>query len=257
MTAVTRHRLGEPCWVDYASTDVPATREFYTGLFGWKAEIGGGEFGGYITFLRDGRPVAGLGSVMGDQQGDTWLTYLMAEDADATERAAKSAGADVLSPVMTVGDKGRLAVISDPGGAVVGLWEPGEHHGFGLTAEVGAPAWHELYARSYAAQLAFYTSVFRWNTQVLGDTADFRYTTFGPAEAPAGGVYDADKVLPESVPSHWLIYFGVADADTASGRVQELGGSVVRDPWDSEFGRLAQVTDPLGAIFLVHQVRER
>jgi predicted enzyme related to lactoylglutathione lyase len=158
---------------------------------------------------------------------------------------------------MTVGDKGRLAVISDPGGAVVGLWEPGEHRGFGLTAEVGAPAWHELYARSYAAQLAFYTSVFRWNTQVLGDTADFRYTTFGPAEAPAGGVYDADKVLPESVPSHWLIYFGVADADTASGRVQELGGSVVRDPWDSEFGRLAQVTDPLGAIFLVHQVRER
>ena len=61
MTAVTKHRLGEPCWVDYASTDVPASRDFYTGLFGWKAEAGGGEYGGYITFLRDGRPVAGMG----------------------------------------------------------------------------------------------------------------------------------------------------------------------------------------------------
>ncbi|HEY8282259.1 MAG TPA: VOC family protein, partial [Leifsonia sp.] len=97
MTAVSRHRLGEPCWVDYASTDVPAARDFYTGLFGWQADAGGGEYGGYITFLRDGRPVAGLGSVMGDQQGDTWLTYLMAEDVDATERAAKAAGADVLA----------------------------------------------------------------------------------------------------------------------------------------------------------------
>src|SRR5690242_3821443 len=113
MTAVTRHRLGEPCWVDYASTDVPATRDFYTGLFGWKAETGGGEYGGYITFLRDGRPVAGLGSVMGDQPGDNWLTYLMAEDVDASERAATAAGAEVLAPVMSVGDQGRLAVIAD------------------------------------------------------------------------------------------------------------------------------------------------
>jgi len=64
-------------------------------------------------------------------------------------------------------------------------------------------------------------------------------------------------VLPDGVPSHWLIYFGVADADTASARVQELGGSVVRDPWDSDFGRFAQVTDPLGAIFLLNQIRER
>ncbi len=255
MTAVTKHRLGEPCWVDYASTDVPAAREFYTSLFGWTAEVGGGEYGGYITFLRDGRPVAGLGSVMGDQQGDSWQTYLLVEDADATEKAASAAGAQVLAPTMTVGDQGRMAVIADPGGAVVGLWEPDAHRGFGLVAEVGAPAWHELYARSYAEQVAFYTSVFQWKTKVLGDTADFRYVTFGPDDAPAGGVFDADKMLPEGVPSHWLIYFGVSDADEASSRVQQLGGTVVRDPWNSDFGRFAQVTDPLGGLFLLHQVQ--
>ena len=42
---------------------------------------------------------------MGDQQGDTWLTYLMAEDVDATERAARPPAPMSLAPAMTVGDR--------------------------------------------------------------------------------------------------------------------------------------------------------
>jgi hypothetical protein len=38
--------------------------------------------------------------------------------------------------------------------------------------------------------------------------------------------------------------------------VGELGGTVIRDPWDSEFGRFAQVNDPLGGMFLLHHVRQ-
>jgi predicted enzyme related to lactoylglutathione lyase len=52
-----------------------------------------------------------------------------------------------------------------------------------------------------------------------------------------------------------VVYFGVADATAASARVVELGGTVVRDPWDSEFGRFAQVTDPFGGLFFLHEVR--
>ncbi|MDN4614478.1 VOC family protein [Leifsonia sp. F6_8S_P_1B] len=257
MTVVTTHRLGEPCWVDYAASDVPRARDFYTALFGWTAEEAGEEYGGYLTFLKDGHRVAGLGPAMEGAQPNTWLTYLLVEDAEAAEQTAKKAGAEVVAPTMTVGDQGRLAVIADPGGAVVGLWDPEQHRGFELVAEVGGLAWHELYARSYAAQVEFYTRAFGWSTQVLGDTADFRYVTFGDPSSPAGGVYDADAMLPPGVPSHWVVYFGVADAAAASERVVELGGSVVRDPWDSEFGTFAQVTDPLGGLFFLHQVRSR
>ena len=255
MTVVTTHRLGEPYWVDYAASDVPRASEFYAGLFGWTADVGGGEYGGYTTFRRDGRMVAGLGAVMDGAQANTWTTYLLVEDAEAAEKAAEKAGAEVVSPTMTIGDQGRLAVVVDPGGAVIGLWQPDQHRGFELVAEVGAPAWHELYARDFPAQVGFYTSVFGWTTQTLGDTADFRYVTFGDPASPGGGVYDADKMLPEGVPSHWVVYFGVADATAASARVVQLGGTVVRDPWDSEFGRFAQVTDPFGGLFFLHEVR--
>ncbi|MGH1523582.1 VOC family protein [Leifsonia sp. L25] len=254
MTVVTTHRLGEPCWVDYAAADLPRAQEFYTSLFGWTAEAGGGEYGGYVTFRRDGRLVAGMGEAMEGQQPNAWLTYLLVEDAEAGERASANAGAQVLSPAMTVGDQGRLAVVADPGGAVVGLWEPEQHRGFELVAEVGGLSWHELYARSYGDQVEFYKRVFGWKTQVLGDTADFRYLTFGEPESPSGGVFDADGMLPPGVPSHWVVYFGVQDAATAVARVVELGGTAIRDPWDSDFGRFAQVTDPLGGLFFLHEV---
>ncbi|MGN7799134.1 VOC family protein [Leifsonia sp. 22587] len=254
MTVVTNHRLGEPCWVDYSSTDVPRARDFYSALFGWTADTAGEEYGGYVTFRRDGRAVAGLGPVMGDGAGDNWLTYLLVEDAAQTEHAALRAGAQVIAPTMLVGEQGRMAVIADPGGAVVGLWDPEQHRGFDLVAEVGAPAWHELYARDFRAQVDFYTKVFGWTTQVLGDTADFRYSTFGDPDSPSGGVFDANGMLPEGVPSHWVVYFGVTDAAAAARRVVELGGTVIRDPWDSEFGRFAQATDPLGGLFFLHEV---
>ena len=254
MTVVTSHRLGEPCWVDYAASDLPRAQEFYSSLFDWSADVSGEEYGGYVSFRRDGHLVAGLGAAMEGQQQNTWVTYLLVEDAESAERAALAAGAQTLAPTMTVGDQGRLAVIADPGGAVVGLWEPVEHRGSELVAEVGGLAWHELHALDFRAQVDFYTKVFGWRTQVLGDTADFRYSTFGNPDALAGGVFDARGMLPEGVPSHWVVYFGVQDAAAASQRVVELGGTVIRDPWDSEFGRFAQVTDPLGGLFFLHEV---
>lgn len=254
MTVVTNHRLGEPCWVDYAASDLPGAQEFYTSLFGWTAETGGGEYGGYVTFRRDGRVVAGMGAAMEGAQPNAWLTYLLVEDADAAEKAVANAGGRVLSPTMTVGDQGRLAVAADPGGAPFGMWQPDQHRGFELVAEVGGLSWHELYARDYAAQVEFYRRVFGWSTQILGDTADFRYATFGDPDAPAGGVFDANGMLPPEVPSHWVVYFGVQDAAAAVARVVELGGSAIRDPWDSEFGRFAQVTDPFGGLFFLHEV---
>jgi predicted enzyme related to lactoylglutathione lyase len=257
MTVLTNHRLGEPCWVDYASSDLEASREFYTTLFGWTADVAPPEYGGYITFRSNGHPVGGMGSAMEGMPSNTWTTYLLVEDAAATEKAAVDAGAKVYAPTMTVGEQGDMSIVADPGGAAIGLWQPNQFRGFEVVGEPGAPAWHELYARDYPAQIEFYTSVFGWQTQVLGDTADFRYTTFGPESLPAGGVFDADKMLPDGVPSHWTIYFGVDDADAACARVVQLGGSVIRDPWDSEFGRFAQVNDPFGGMFLLQDLHGR
>jgi uncharacterized protein len=56
------------------------------------------------------------------------------------------------------------------------------------------------------------------------------------------------------VPSVWLVYLGVADADATCAQAQELGGKVVEAPVDTPYGRMATLTDPTGTLFKIVQV---
>ncbi len=60
---------------------------------------------------------------------------------------------------------------------------------------------------------------------------------------------DATAFLPDDVPAHWSVYWEVDDADATVAKVKALGGSVVIDVEDTHYGRLATVTDPVGAQF--------
>ena len=65
---------GVPNWVDLATADLDEAIRFYTGMFGWSAEVSGAEFGGYTTFLLNGLPVAGAGPLFGEGQPTAWST---------------------------------------------------------------------------------------------------------------------------------------------------------------------------------------
>ena len=57
----------------------------------------------------------------------------------------------------------------------------------------------------------------------------------------------------ERFPSHWMPYFGVLDADATTGKVADAGGRVNQGPWDTPFGRMAVLSDPQGAVFMIRQ----
>jgi predicted enzyme related to lactoylglutathione lyase len=60
-----------------------------------------------------------------------------------------------------------------------------------------------------------------------------------------------DASVPPEVPAHWRVYFSVTDADAAVQRVRDGGGTVQAAPLDTPYGRMAQVTDPQGAPFIL------
>jgi hypothetical protein len=253
MPALTDHApIGAPCWIDLMTSDPARSREFYGQLFGWVAEEPNEQFGGYFNFVRNGALVAGCMSSQPDAGvTDVWSVYLSTDDArKAVESAAANAGQVLVGPA-DVGDLGTMAVVSDPGGAAIGLWRPGLHRGFGVLGEPGAPAWFELLTRDYEASVDFYRTVFHWDTQVASDSPDFRYTTLGNGEEQRAGIMDAANFLPEGVPAHWSVYFQVADTDAALAKISDLGGSTLIAAEDTPYGRMGTAADPSGAVFKV------
>jgi predicted enzyme related to lactoylglutathione lyase len=232
------------------TSDTARSRAFYCELFGWTAEEPAEEFGGYFSFRKDGVRVAGCMAAQAGEDGpDVWSVYLASDDAGKTVDAAGASGGQVKVPASPVGDLGTMAFVTDPGGAAIGVWQPGLHQGFGILTEPGAPSWFELHTCDYDSSVAFYRNVFRWDTQVVSDTPEFRYTTLGHGEGGLAGIMDASGFLPDGVPARWSVYFGVEGADIALARIVDLGGSVVAAAEDTPYGRLATAADPTGAEF--------
>jgi uncharacterized protein len=240
--------LGAPCWVDLSTSDTERSRAFYCELFGWTADDPVEEFGGYFNFRKDGVLVAG-GMAAQPGMPDGWSVYLTTDDAEKTVETAVAHGGQVIVPPMAVTDLGTMAFVTDPGGAAVGLWQPGTHQGLGAIGETGTPSWFELHTRDYGASVAFYGDVFRCETQIVGDEPGFRYTTLVHGAEMLAGIMDATAFLPDGAPACWSVYFGVDDTDAALAKTVELGGTIDAPAEDTPYGRLAVAADPTGARF--------
>lgn len=240
---------GTPCWVDLAVPDFELAQTFYGTLFGWHIERGPEELHGYASCTKDGRVVAGLMPALDPGQPSVWTTYLATDDLDATLAKAREAGGTTLTEAIDVGDTGRMALATDPGGALVGFWQGKSHTGYELANEPGSVTWNENMSRAWEQNKQFYRAVSGFQYDDL--PGDFAYATFKAGGNLAGGIGAIGEDWPTEVPAHWATYFKVADADEAAAEVERLGGGVTQPPWDTEFGRMAAVTDNQGVAFMV------
>jgi len=251
---------GVPSWVDHASADPERAAAFYGALFGWDQEerMPPEAGGSYVMCSVGGRDVAAIGSQMEEGRPPAWSTYVTVADADAAAARAGAAGGTVLAAPFDVFDAGRMAVVQDPGGAVLSLWEPRGHPGAGRVNEPGAFCWNELTTRDVDGSLRFYGELFGWRGVEL-EVGGGRYVNWhlageeepDPVAAVAGMMPMDGEQWPPELPAHWMVYFAVEDADAAAARAVELGGAVAVDPFDTPVGRIAVLNDPLGAAFSV------
>jgi predicted enzyme related to lactoylglutathione lyase len=113
-------------WDELGTTDVDAAQEFYGDVFGWTAKDMGSDFGGYRIFHRDESEngIAGFMQLQDPSWPATWIPYVGVEDVDATVAKAKELGGSTVVEGMDVPTVGRIAVIKDPQGAVLGIIKP-------------------------------------------------------------------------------------------------------------------------------------
>lgn len=243
MYTVKKYPHGCFSWADCSVTEFDAARTFYREVMGWEAHDLPMAEGHYTIFKLDGHDVVGLGQ---QQAGfpSAWNHYITVDDVDALMPRVAELGGTVIEAPFEVGGNGRMALIQDPTGAVVCLWQPRAHIGSGIVNTQGAVGWNELHTTDMAAARAFYGDLLGWTFEE-GEHTD-QYQMFFLNGRVAGGIMPHENTAPDAA-SYWLLYFNVADIGAVREKMLAYGGKILFESLD-EIGPRITAADPSGAV---------
>jgi predicted enzyme related to lactoylglutathione lyase len=240
-----RHEPGTFSWSDLATPDTEASKGFYGELFGWEFEDNPIPDDGVYVMARIGG-CAAAAMFETTERHPAWASYVTVEDVDAATARAGELGANVLAEPFDVMDAGRMSTIQDPTGAVFCPWQARRAIGAEVVNGPGALSLNQLNTSDPEAAQRFYADLFGWRFEKVPDT-----------ETPYWGIYRGERLnggmmpLPPGapMPSHWLVYFGIGDVDSAAAQVRSAGAALMVEPLDVPGGRILVAQDPQGAIF--------
>ena len=262
MPKVNVHKPGSLCWIELATSDQPSAKKFYEQLFGWTADdrpMGPDSF--YTMFKLDGRDVAAACTLRPDQlqRGvpPHWNLYVAVANVDESAERAGELGASVLAPPFDVFDAGRMAIIQDPTGAILSLWQAKEHSGVLVNNEEGALCWADLMTRDRDKAADFYSALLGWKIEKEDENPAHGYYHIKNGEDYIGGIPPTEHTDP-NITTHWHIYFQTADCEAKTAEAKSLGASVYLPNLKMEHvGTLSVVADPQGALFSIFQPAEK
>ena len=253
---------GQFCWYDLMTPDPAGAKRFYQSLLGWKVETF--KFASpdqpYDMWVVGGRTFGGV-SRLGEQQKSMgipphWLPAVEVNNVDETASKAMSLGGRVVLAAMDIPDTGRYAVITDPQGAAIAIFQAkGPFAGFDGTVEMGKPSWHELMTTDFRRAFEFYSALFGWEKiEEIDMGPGGVYFEYGMKGKMFGGMYNRPAEMGAMNP-FWLPYFHVKDVETSTAAAKRAGAVVQNGPMEVPGGSwIVVMGDPQGAAFAMHSI---
>ena len=248
--------VGRIVWYELLTSDPKAAIAFYTEVIGWQAMPG--DTPDYTMFAAKQGPLGGVWQLpeAAKQQGARpyWQANLEVADRDASVAKVKQLGGKVFHAEEAPGI-GRFAVIGDPQGAVVALFQPQRDMPSHDAAQAGEFSWHELYTTSHEAAFDFYHQIAGWERLGEFDMGPMgKYLLWGRDGKQLGGMMTmpSGMTAPDGskLPPAWMYYITMPDFDAALERAKAKGARVLNGPMEVPGGqRVVQLLDPQQAAF--------
>ena len=245
-------------WVDLMTTAPDSAKSFYGTLFGWTFEDRPvPDAPPYSMAFKGDRPVAALFAMPDEKVAQKipphWQTYINVDNLETALEKCQTYGGKVIVPPCEIMEAGRMAVVQDPSGAFVNLWQAKAHIGAGVVNEVNTLCWTELQTWDADKAATFYQSVFDWQTEK--DEKPPHYVTCSVNNHLNCGIFDmAQTELPRNIPARWAVYVNVENLDASMEQVKQLGGKVLMDAIAIEPGRFTTIIDPQGAALSIMEL---
>ncbi len=179
-----------------------------------------------------------------------WNNYVTVESADASAQRAQELGGTIVMPAFDVMDVGRMAVVQDPTGAMLCVWEPKANHGAGLVNAPGAMTWNDLTTPDVETAKRFYADWMGWRIEEIPQANGYHVIWNGERTNGRMVPLRADE---GPIPPNWMPYFGADGLEDSMARVTELGGRILFGPQPVPQGAFTVVADPQGAVFALFE----
>jgi predicted enzyme related to lactoylglutathione lyase len=111
------------CHIELTTVDPAAAKEFYGSLFDWKLEDMPMGDSTYTMISTGEEPGGGIMAPPMPEVPTAWMTYVEVVDVAASVARAKELGGAVHVDKTPIPDMGFFAVIADPTGGVIGIFE--------------------------------------------------------------------------------------------------------------------------------------
>jgi len=243
---------GRFVWVDLVTNDVGAAASFYGKVFGWTFDTLGpadDDFKSYTRVLANGQLIGGMvfgGDALQAATGGRWVGHVSTKNVGALADSVISAGGRVLARPRLLGDRGVVALLRDPTGAVFAAIDSTSGDPDDYLGDVGEWLWIELWTDRPQTAAEFYREVLGYDSRSSDGGQTLALTMDGVARA--GILRKPDKVPGGSA---WIPYVRVSNVDETLKRARDAGGRVVVDPTRYRGTRAALIVDPVGAPFAV------
>ncbi|HEY6328801.1 MAG TPA: VOC family protein, partial [Blastocatellia bacterium] len=214
MANIEKHEPGSFCWIELGTSDQTAAKSFYGSLFGWKGnDFPMGPSEQYTIFELEGRQAAAAFTLNQEMKSrgvpPHWMLYILAASADESAAQAEKLGGGITAGPFDVMDAGRMAVISDPTGAMFSIWQAKNSPGIGIAGVAGTLCWADLSTGDPARAAEFYSGLFNWKIEAAeNDPSGYLHIKNG--NDFIGGIQPSSHRNPNA-PPHWLAYFLVDD----------------------------------------------
>lgn len=128
-----------------------------------------------------------------------------------------------------------------------------------MNRPIGTTAWLDLAAQDLSAVIPFYTGLFGWDLEDLGEEFGGYHLVRSGGKLVGGAMSVAGMTCPEGtpLPSEWGVYLAVDDVDARVEKAVAAGGGIIVPADDiGDHGRMAVVLDAVGAPIGMWQPRE-
>lgn len=239
---------GKFIWHDLITHDVSAVKLFYAGVFGWKFEAWPGT-DRYTVIRHKGEMIGGI--AFSDRKVDgksisQWVSVLSVPNVDLAASRIQQAGGRVYAGPRDIDDRGRLAILGDPQGAVFGVVRTTGGDPPDREPGIGDWLWNELWTNDQNASSKVYATLAGFELDAHEEVAGKPYTVFERDGEPRAGLLV--NPFPDEVTPLWLPYVRVANPAAVVAKVDGLGGQVLLKPDPKHRkGTVAIIADPTGA----------